>query len=201
MPLDCLILAAGSASRFGSCKLLKHFDGKPLIQYILDATQDIDLASVSVVVGAYEIELTEFIDAYIHKTERKLHLSFNEGWANGIGHSISHGVNYLPPENAVLILLADQPLITANDLDAMSKLWAIQSDSIICSAFSNTVGVPAIFPPKYKSYLRLLRGDAGAKQVILENIKLSIRYSLPHAAFDIDSPADIELLHCLKNRM
>ncbi|MGM9582123.1 MAG: nucleotidyltransferase family protein, partial [Phascolarctobacterium sp.] len=40
-PLGCIIMASGHSARFGSNKLLQDFHGQPLIQYILNTTQDL----------------------------------------------------------------------------------------------------------------------------------------------------------------
>ena len=51
-PMGCIIMASGHSARFGSNKLLQDFQGQPLIQYILTATQDI--FAQRVVVTRYE---------------------------------------------------------------------------------------------------------------------------------------------------
>ena len=46
-----LVLAAGSASRFGATKQLAEVDGRPLVAHVVDAALTAELSPVVVVVG------------------------------------------------------------------------------------------------------------------------------------------------------
>ena len=49
--VSAVVLAAGSATRFGSVKLLAPLNGRPLLQHVLDALADAGLNDVVVVLG------------------------------------------------------------------------------------------------------------------------------------------------------
>jgi molybdenum cofactor cytidylyltransferase len=100
-------------------------------------------------------------------------------------------VKQLQNSNPVLILLADQPLISAQDLRNLYRAWRKQPEKIACASFSNTLGVPAIFPAKYKARLYECRGDRGAKNLLLQNVNNVVPVAMPSAEFDIDTPADL----------
>ena len=51
MKLGCVVMAAGSSSRFGANKLLAPFQGKPLYQWALAAVPESMFSAVCVVTG------------------------------------------------------------------------------------------------------------------------------------------------------
>ena len=87
LALDILILAAGSASRFGGCKLLADWQEQPLIAASITAARALKPEKTIIVAGAFysqlkeaqlnlnDVELLEFRDynvfLYIHRTLHK----------------------------------------------------------------------------------------------------------------------------------
>lgn len=110
-----------------------------------------------------------------------------------MGNSLAYGVSQLPMENAVLILLGDQPLISANDLQRLYDAWQCDDGKIACANFLGTLGVPAVFPATIKSKLLQCDGDRGAKQLLQSSNDLT-SVPMPTAAIDIDSPLDLQHL-------
>jgi len=195
MPLDVLILAAGAARRFGGNKLLALWQGRPLLAYILEKSALLGADSINLVTGAYAPELEDFLrkEGYLNTLDRPaVKQLFYSDWQLGMGNSLAFGVVHLPPQNAVLILLADQPLIAPADLQKMLVLGRQNPAKIVCAEFSGTRGVPALFPSKYKNQLRLLSGDRGAKALL--SAKDVVTLPLANAAIDIDLPSDLALL-------
>lgn len=74
-----------------------------------------------------------------------LHLHFNENWVEGIGLSISCGVKAAcaahPEPDAIVLLLADQPLITAIAINRLVDAAASTGAPIVASAYQETLGV------------------------------------------------------------
>lgn len=198
LTLDALILAAGSASRFGGCKLLADWQGQPLIAASINAARTLKPEKIIIVTGAFHSQLKEspLIAAQLNTGNVEL-IEFRD-WQLGMGHSLAFGVNQLPNNNPVLILLGDQPLISAQDLQNLYNAWCTQPTQIACASFANTLGVPAIFPARFKNELLACTGDRGAKILLARYADELIRVPMPSAEFDVDTPMDLDRL-LLKN--
>lgn len=190
--LDCLILAAGGSTRFGRCKLLAPWRGQPLIAAALNALSLLDIERIKIITGAYpELIKAEFIpDA----TKARVELVEFKDWQLGMGHSLAFGVEQFPTQNALLVLLGDQPLINVEDLQNLYSAWNKSPEKIACASFANTIGVPAIFPPQFKNELRACKGDRGAKSVLSQHLQERVSVAMPNAEFDVDTPEDLNKL-------
>jgi CTP:molybdopterin cytidylyltransferase MocA len=121
----------------------------------------------------------------------------NRGWSKGLATSLATGLSAVfarAPCDAVLVTLADQPLI---DAAALRKLIAaFDSDRrIVASAYDDTVGVPALFASEHLDALMHLTGDAGAGSWLRSRPDEVTRIPLGVAALDIDTVSDAERLN------
>lgn len=192
--VDVLIMAAGGSHRFGRCKLLADFRGAPLLSHALNTAGEFArqrpelVASVNVVVGGYATEIQEALKRWGDQPG----IFQCPDWAWGLGHSLAFGVRQLPAENAVLIMLADQPLVGVADLDRLLVSALAHPEKITCAEFSATLGVPALFPPSFKPQLVTLQGDRGAKALLLQSSEQVVSVAVPHAALDIDTQDELQ---------
>nr|WP_324258459.1 nucleotidyltransferase family protein [Cellvibrio fontiphilus] len=194
-PLDCLILAAGNASRFGSCKQLADWKGQPLLAATIAAARRLNPARILVVGGAFYPQLLQALPALNATTAKgsktPVELLEFRAWKLGLGHSLAHAIKHLQNSNPVLVLLGDQPLVSAQDLQNLYHHWSAQPEKIACASFANTLGVPAIFPAQFKARLYESRGDRGAKNILLRYRNQVMPVAMPSAEFDVDTPADL----------
>lgn len=214
-PLDCLILAAGASTRFDGCKLLAEWQGRTLLGWTLAAARTLPLASITLVTGAYHNELVAHCAAACEvenraedqtenralqqnqnqKKQPPLQIYHCDTWQRGMGHSLAQGVAQLPTDNAVLILLGDQPLIDATDLQHLVSTWRAHPEHSCCASFADTLGVPAIFPAHNKPALQQLDGDRGAKSLLLNPANAVSHVPMTNAAIDIDTRTQLVTLH------
>ena len=191
-----LILAAGDSSRLGSPKQLVRFKGQTLIARSVNNVIAAGCAPVFTVLGANH----ESINAELIDLEAVVVI--NHDWEAGMGSSISAGINaYLQSgisTEAVLITLCDQPLVSVEDLERLLKAFHDSEALVVASEYETngrTVrGVPAIFSNHLYPELRQLHGAEGAKNVIARNLASAQFVEMPSAAFDLDTPADLEWL-------
>jgi len=109
----------------------------------------------------------------------------------GISTSIRAGVKALPTSaTAAIILLSDQPLIKDHHIKALIESWLASPDKITAGAYHDSIGVPAIFPAKLFTELQDLKGDQGAKLLLLKHEANLYKIPLPEAELDIDNPED-----------
>lgn len=190
LALDCLILAAGAASRFGSCKLLANWQGQPMLSASIRAARAVSPSNIVVVGGASYSQLRHAQADWCGDAS-DVELLYCRDWQLGMGHSLAFGVSRLAENNAVMVLLADQPLISAADLQHLHTAWRQGQTRITCASFSGALGVPAIFPPAYKRYLLASSGDAGARKFLQQNANDICAVAIAAAEFDVDTKQDL----------
>lgn len=119
----------------------------------------------------------------------------NRNFADGLGGSIACAVNAQADEcNALIIMLADQPLVSAAHLVCMIERWSKQSNRIVATDAGGVVGPPVLFPRLAFAAMRKLSGDSGARAV-LQDSQFETRFvECRDAAFDIDTREDLRAL-------
>ena len=119
-------------------------------------------------------------------------------WSNGLGSSIAvgvkHAVTITANLDAVILLSCDQPFVNAATLRQLIQLHLENGKTIVASAYAETLGIPALFDRSCFGDLLQLRGDSGAKGIILARRHDVAPFDFPAAAIDIDTTADYEKL-------
>jgi molybdenum cofactor cytidylyltransferase len=190
--LHIVVLAAGASSRFGSTKQLVRVNGRPLMHTIVSRAVEVAGHSVTVVLGAHAAELAPLLK------HSPASVAVNRDWGEGIASSIRVGVSQIPNSaDGVMLALADQAAVTAEDLRRLLGAWRRNVTSIAAAQYGGSVGVPAIFPRWCFRELNELRGDRGAQQLLMRHADRLVRLPMPSAELDIDRPED--LLHLEAN--
>jgi molybdenum cofactor cytidylyltransferase len=184
--LHVIVLAAGASTRFGSPKQLVRLEGRPMMHAAVARAVEVAGQAVTVVLGANAADLAPLL------RHSPASVIVNREWSEGLGSSIRTGVLRLPSSaDGVLIMLADQPAVTADDLRRLVETWRRQQDFIVASFYEATTGVPAIFPRTLFSALTELRGDQGARVLINRFRDRVVRVPMASAAIDVDTPEDL----------
>lgn len=187
--LFAIVLAAGSASRFGATKQLATIDGEPLVRRAVRLAELACSRRVVLVTGNDRARVTAACAPLAG------FVTVNPEFASGLSSSIRAGIEAVSPAaDAALILLADQPQIGIDDLMVLSATWRQEPDAIVACAYTGTVGPPAIFPRALFPALTALDGDRGAKSVIEAHRDIVALVECEAAAMDIDRPQDLEKL-------
>jgi len=186
----CIVmLAAGRSERFGPAKLLAEYRGKPLLQHALSAAQNTCPGDVCLVVGHNAHEVA---DSAVGLADQVI---TNEDYATGIGSSIACGVRACREHaDAILIMLADQPLVSSTHLAELVKRWTGKPNEIIASRFSDVSGPPVLFASALFDQLEDLHGDIGAREILRRSSSMLRTVEFAAAAIDIDTPEDLEAL-------
>jgi molybdenum cofactor cytidylyltransferase len=165
MKIAILILAAGESKRMNGIKQLLPWKNTTLLGNAIEQAIQSKGNAVYVVLGANANRIAPTIAHY------NIQSMDNKNWKNGLGNSIACGVNFLKENqlryDAILITLADQPLITAADYNALIDKYAQKEAKIIASETNNTPSVPAIFDAVYFENLAQLNEDKGAKEILI----------------------------------
>ena len=183
--LHILILAAGAARRMlGVDKLLEPVGDQPLLRQI---------AARAVATG---LPVTIALPP-----DRPLRGAALDGLelarimvpdpTPGLSASLRAGLSAVPEGVAVLLLLADLPEITTEDLCLMVAEQTRQPDVILrATDQAGRPGHPVIFPPWARDDLLQITGDEGARQVLQRHAARLRQIPLPgsHATTDLDTP-------------
>lgn len=184
--LFAVVLAAGTASRFGSSKQLAEYAGEPLVRRATRLAEQVCGARTIVVLGK-DWERVHHACAPLRGF-----LVRNEAYASGMASSIAAGVrSAAAAADAVLLMLCDQPLLTEESLHELIAAWGQSRTTIACSTHGGISGPPAVFPARYFPELMQLDGDRGARSLLEKYASNVERVSCAAAATDIDTPGDL----------
>lgn len=181
-------MGAGKSKRFGSKKLLTSFNGKPLIQHIVEEVIKINFQDI-VLVTQHEELMQLAINHNICTVK-------NENVDKGISHSIKLGIKAGRNCDGYMFLVGDQPFVTQEVMEGMIKAIKKGKHQILYAGYEGRRGNPTLFDSYYKEELLLLEGDSGGKQVMKKYPKKVEVYTVSDMKVleDIDTVEDYRRL-------
>lgn len=184
--LHATILAAGPSTRFGSPKQLVRLEGGLVLHRAVANVASVAGHSVTVVLGAHAREVAPAL------RQSSASVMVNRDWAEGLASTIRAAVRGVPPRcEGLLLLLADQVAVTAEDLRRLFSAWRRHPVLIAAALHGGAPGLPAIFPRWAFADLLELRGDRDAGQVLRRNVDRVVRVPMPNAGLALDTPEDL----------
>ena len=194
--IPILILAAGRSSRLGSPKQLLEVDGKTLLQKAIETALEVS-EWVGVNLGANQ----EMIEPTIQHLP--IEFIFNENWSEGMSTSIRAGISFLQnlptdkvgkKSKAAIIMLCDQPYVDAFLLKKIIENFEQSGKSIVACQYDNQPAVPALFDISFFEKLKNLKGDQGAKPLIMNHLEQTNFILFEKGKIDVDTKEDYERL-------
>lgn len=190
--VGAVILAAGSSSRMGSPKQALKFEGRSLLRRATLAALDAACDPVVVVTGAHAELCRRELDGL------EVREAFNPDWETGMASSIRTGLEGLlsiePDVAAVVLLLCDQPHVTADVISRLVAAHRAMGRPVIASAYGESFGVPALFSRILFAELTQLKGMSGAKEIIKKHASEAHFLPFPEGEVDVDTPQDFSRL-------
>lgn len=126
--ISAVILAAGKGTRMKSdkTKVLHEVSGKPMLAHVIDACLEARVSDITVVAGANMQQLKSFAAArYNGKNIRFVLQKEQLGTADAVNSVIKAKI---PLKDGVMILSGDTPLITADTVSYLIKMFTKKSD-------------------------------------------------------------------------
>ena len=192
VPFDAILMAAGAGSRLGHRpKCLLQLDGEPLILRQISALKAAGADELVVVLGFYADQISPWL------TRSGVRIVQNPDAAQGQVSSQRIGLRQLGGRNnAVLMALADQPMINACDLtDLIAGFSARPADCrLMFPRVQGQPGNPVIFTPDVRDAVLSADPSIGCRQWRQANRSSALPFDSGnrHYVIDIDTPEDIE---------
>jgi CTP:molybdopterin cytidylyltransferase MocA len=174
--LAIALLAAGGATRFGGGKLDADCADRPLGSWALETALAVPHDRLAVVVG-------EPMPAFARGCE----LLVNERAAEGLGTSAALAARWAAGCDALLIMLADMPLVSRDTLRRLSETGGPAAVAYP----GNRPGAPAYFTAALFPALEKLLGDSGAAQVLRDLPDVTLIETAPEELRDVDRAEDL----------
>jgi len=154
-----IIMAAGKGKRMESNlpKVLHNLAGKPILNYVLDTVDQLEVKRKILIVGYKSNKIRELIGDKIEYVEQKEQL--------GTAHAVLQTKKLLSDfKGDVLILSGDVPFLTVKTLKKLLKYH--QNNNFCCTLISTILKSP-------KGYGRIIRDKKAEIKGIIEKVDLS----------------------------
>ncbi len=156
-----VVLAAGTASRFGSTKQLAIVDGKPLAQHAIDTLVSADVDELVIVTGH---DATRVASGLTLPPDARV--IYNGAFRDGQATSLAAALHALDDESeAAVILMADQPGVTAEVVQALVARFRGTRKQIVRAMYEDGPG-PSLLSREIYAEAGHLHGDVGARVLI-----------------------------------
>ena len=187
-----IYMASGSASRFGSNKLLQELHGKPLFTYGLEtlqqAARQVPDCSILVVSRYPEIRACA---AGMGLTAVDCPES-----SQGASHTVRAGILALPetkPSDYLLFSVADQPYVSLGSVcGLLEKADGNTVTARLCDG--DRPGNPVLFSARLVPELLALQGDQGGGYVVKRHPCIPVPFRDPRELLDLDRQSDLQQL-------
>jgi molybdenum cofactor cytidylyltransferase len=188
--VGAVLLAAGSGSRFGGRpKSLLELGGVPLIRRQLIALSGAGVDEVVVVLGHH----ADAIEAAVR--DFPVTLARNPSPDDGQASSVRIGLQALAGKlDAVIVALADQPMINAQDITALIGAFKKRGDaSMLVPRVAGEPGNPVIFEAELREQWLAGDVDAACRRWRDANPERVLWFDTDNQRYrvDIDTPEDI----------
>ena len=185
-----LVLAAGASRRLGFPKQLLELDGKPLLQHVVDASSAARLDEVVVVLGHAAPEIRARL-----RLPASARTILNDDHDAGQASSLIAGLKAIDPSAvAAVILLGDQPRVSADLITAVVDAWRDRDAPVVRPYFNGVPGHPVVAARSSWDVLAGASGDEGARSM-LEGAGGVVRISLEREPpVDVDTWGDYRRL-------
>ena len=187
MNVAAFLLAAGSATRFGSDKLLHALPhGVPIAVQALRHMRVVFDKGVLVVVRTGTKDLSERLRG------EGCEIVVCEKADQGMGESLACAVRASGAADAYVIALADMPFIRSSSIAAVRDAL-LRGSSLVAPYFRARRGHPVGMSSKFRSELENLSGDEGARTLLAAHQAELVKVPVgdPGVIRDVDTPGDL----------
>jgi CTP:molybdopterin cytidylyltransferase MocA len=190
--IGAVLLAAGSGSRIGHRpKCLLELGGVPLIRRQLIALSGAGVDEVVVVLGHHAGLIEPVVQAFPVTVVRNPNPDDGQVSSQRLGLAALGG-----KLDAVIVALADQPLINAQDITALIGAWKKRPEGaqVVFPQVAGERGNPVIFGAEVREQILAGRANVGCRQWQAAHPEAVAPFVTDNRRYrvDIDTPEDLE---------
>jgi len=185
--LACIVLAAGKSRRFGADKRqARNSQGQTLLGLALE--------NIPSGFRQHILVLHPGDEAVASAYAANWQIVYAEQAEQGMGNSLAAAIPHVADCTAVLIALADMPLVLPETFTLLAE--AARPDRIVVPFFEQQRGNPVVIGRDFLPTLAALKGDSGARQLMQQHPELVVRLEVndPGVLRDIDTAAELQLI-------
>ena len=187
LTVTAVVLAAGSSTRMGRNKLLLPFGGESLVRRAVRAAADAGVDRVVAVLGHEEPRVRAELEGL------PCVIVVNPDHAQGVGTSLRSGVRHAAGADAILVVLADMPFVTAAMIAALVERHRATGAPLVVSHYGDVQAPPTLYARPLFPELLSIPGERCAKQVVRRHEQEAEVVAWPIDALrDIDVPEDYD---------
>lgn len=164
-----VILAAGLSQRMGTLKQLLPYQGKPLLQHVIDSARASALDHLLLVLGAQYDRILPHLDLF------NVTVVYNKEYAAGQSTSVRAGLAYGPDTSGIMFLLGDQPLVQVKTINALIDCFRSRRPLAVVPMYNGQRGNPVIVARTLTVEMDTLQGDVGLRHVV-QRARQAVRY-------------------------
>lgn len=193
MVVDCLLLAGGSSERMGEPKLLLKLGGSTLFEHVLAVHLASRLRRVCAVVPGWLDGFGDIVRRLkgeraqfaVLDRECEMSESLKTGWRR---------VMQMGEPDAVMISLADMPLVTSEVIDSVLGRFADSDCEICVPVFGRRRGHPVVLSAALEKQVLALEGDCGARALVRDSERrvAEVAVDTDGVLVDVDTYGDLE---------
>ncbi len=113
-----------------------------------------------------------------------------EDWAEGIAASLRTGIAAVADADAIVITLGDQPFVTPAAIEALLAVDAPATRAV----YDGRPGHPVVIARELFPEIVSLRGDAGARDLLMAHGAVEVECGALSRDDDVDTPDDLETI-------
>lgn len=183
-----IVLAAGLASRFGRQKLLAPVGDRPMLECTLDTLRASTVDKIVLVLGHLSDEVLRSVST------NGVRVVLNPEYREGMSSSLRAGIRALEgDEDAVLVVLGDQPLLRAETIDAMRRAYEEAGVQAVIPVHRGQRGNPVLLDLALRNRMEAIRGDMGCRELLKElDDVLALEVDDLGVIIDIDTEDDLD---------
>lgn len=182
-----VILAAGLSSRMGKNKLLLELGGETVVRRAVRSALEAALDPVVVVLGHEAGRVEDELAGLSHVP------LLNPKYAEGVGTSLKAGVAAARAADALVVVLADMPFVTASMIATVVEQYRASGARLVVSRYGDVDAPPICYDRSLFDELIAEPGERCAKRVVRRHRGEATVVPWPEATLrDIDLAEDYE---------
>ena len=184
-----LVLAAGRSERMGTLKQLLPFGSVTLIEQVVRTLTRSRLGKDVVVVLGHRAE-----EIVARVSGLPVRFAYNPDPEGDMISSIRCGLAYIPPDQAILVALGDQPLVTTGTVNRLIAEYERRPEGMVLPVHDGKRGHPMIVSPAFREEILFESNPGGLKGLRdrhAESVRL-VPVDTDAVLFDVDYRSDYE---------